>query len=196
MASDYISARPTTGFGSGLRDPATTPIEPAVMRVDAMVDWLTVLMVVAFVLPIDGTVLYYVWQTRRYLGSGTLGESLGKLMPSVIPGLVDGLSSWARTDSGKAAIGGLLDDLSARVIEDFTAQFQRRSAAVVGGAQKSFQALDLFALVKTGNPMVDGVIAMLPPEVKRKIGGLFFRAFQERAQAAVNSYAEAATTTE
>lgn len=159
-----------------------------------MIDWLTVLLVVAFVLPVDGTALFYIWQTRRYLQGRNLAEFLGQQIPGVVEPLVEGLFVWARTDAGKAAIGGLLDDLSSRVIEDLSEQFQRRAAAVTGGAQKSFQAgaLDLFSMVKTGNPVVDGMIAMLPPEWKRKIAGLFFRAFQERAQQTVDTWAAAA----
>lgn len=158
-----------------------------------MIDWLTVLTVIAFVLPIDGTVLFYVWKTRRFLGpDGNLGEFFAKMLPGVIPPLMDYFTKWAQSEPGKAAIGGMLDDLSARVIEDFADQFQRRAAAATGGAQKSFQsgALDIFSLVKTGNPMADGLIAMIPPEYKRKIAGLFFRAFQDRAQQAITAYAE------
>lgn len=87
------------------------------------------------------------------------------------------LIAWARTAEGGAAVA----ELGKAVVSGIGQSLKTTALAADGRAHRKAQglALDLFDGLKTRNPVADGLIAMIPADVKKQIGGRLFGMMRE-----------------
>lgn len=80
------------------------------------------------------------------------------------------LTAWADTEDGEKAIGTLVDAASEHITERITSWLEGQIGGAARSAQSKAERLALASsALRTGNPVVDAVIAGAPADLKRKL---------------------------
>lgn len=131
----------------------------------------------ALAAPVAHLVIAYVYAPRKIAQWLESPRGLQAALGQALPVLGKSLDDWSKTPEGEAFMSDLVDAIIEKGKMEATKMLGRQSGH---SSQKALPALyNILGGVKTGNPTMDGMWAMVAPLVLPKIGPFLLKAMPQ-----------------